>query len=230
MKKSISLILLLCMVLSGCGKSSTDASSEEVVLADNQSLKYGQVTTINGNEITIALANEVSSSDIQSQRGNRGQSTADPSATGEAGKEQGGSGGNPPSGDGSTGQAPGSDQADGQTPPDMNGGSSQGAMPGTDSSTDSKSSAADSASSSSKNKQNKPDKSNSSSDESTQSKVMYQLTGEEETLTIPVGTTVTTSLGTKTTFSRIAVDDTLKLLMEKNDAGEDVIVGVWIVA
>ncbi len=56
------------------------------------------------------------------------------------------------------------------------------------------------------------------------------MTGEEENLTIPVGTAVTTMLGTVTTFSRIAVDDTLKLIIEKDGNGDDVVVGVYIVA
>lgn len=253
MKKSIALLLLMCMVLAGCGKTSTESGSDEVVPAENQSLKYGQVTKINGNEITIALAKEVSASDMQSQRGNKNNGASAPSATGDANASAGGtqpsndtsqqgsapSGenaqqGTAPSGDPSQGGgAPGGDgTAGGGTPPDMNGGGGRGDMSSSDSSTDSQNapSASGSTDTSSSDRQNKTDKGSSSSNDSTQNRVMYQLTGEEETLTIPVGTAVVTSLGTTTTFSRIATDDTLKLLMQKNDAGEEVIVGVWIVA
>ena len=53
---------------------------------------------------------------------------------------------------------------------------------------------------------------------------------EEETVTvqIPVGTPVTTRLGTETTFSRLAVGDNIKMLVQEED-GEQVILEVWIV-
>ena len=55
------------------------------------------------------------------------------------------------------------------------------------------------------------------------------LTGEEETMLIPVGTTVTTQLGTTTTFSRLATGDMIKILLEKDENGKDVIVGIWMI-
>ena len=53
---------------------------------------------------------------------------------------------------------------------------------------------------------------------------------EEETVTvqIPVGAKVTTRLGTETTFSRLAAEDCIALVMEK-DGSEEVIVAVYIV-
>lgn len=62
-----------------------------------------------------------------------------------------------------------------------------------------------------------------------QDQVMYTLTGETVTTLIPVGTVVTTQLGTETTFSRLAVGDMLKIKLGTNDAGETVILAIWIV-
>ena len=45
---------------------------------------------------------------------------------------------------------------------------------------------------------------------------------------IPVGTNVTTKLGTVTTFSRLAADDYVALVIEK-DGDEDVIAAVYII-
>lgn len=58
--------------------------------------------------------------------------------------------------------------------------------------------------------------------------VTYQLTDETITAQIPVGTDVTTKLGTVTTFSRLASGDCVALVTEK--AGEErIIVAVYII-
>ena len=58
---------------------------------------------------------------------------------------------------------------------------------------------------------------------------IYNLTGKKAEYMIPVGTSVTTQLGAVTTFSRLAAGDYVKLLMEKDVNGNDVIVQIWIV-
>lgn len=50
--------------------------------------------------------------------------------------------------------------------------------------------------------------------------------GETKEYEIPVGTTVTTKLGTETTFARLNEGNRIALLLEK---GTDVIKAVWIV-
>ena len=62
-----------------------------------------------------------------------------------------------------------------------------------------------------------------------QNRTFYQLIGEEKTLLIPVGTAVTTPLGTQTTFSSIAVDDMLKLVVEEDIEGGETVTAIWIV-
>lgn len=56
----------------------------------------------------------------------------------------------------------------------------------------------------------------------------YEQTGESVMVQIPVGTQVTTKLGTVTTFSRLAAGDTIKMLMQEEN-GEQVVVEIWIV-
>lgn len=51
---------------------------------------------------------------------------------------------------------------------------------------------------------------------------------EEKIMTIPVGTSVYTKLGTTTTFSRLATGDEVTILIE--DDGTESIVKVWITA
>lgn len=61
------------------------------------------------------------------------------------------------------------------------------------------------------------------------SAVTYTETGETASYTVPVGTTVTTALGTETNFSGLAEGNTIKIVLEKDDSGNDVVVGIWIV-
>ncbi|MBO7472858.1 MAG: hypothetical protein J6U00_02455 [Ruminococcus sp.] len=56
----------------------------------------------------------------------------------------------------------------------------------------------------------------------------YTLTGEQEELRIPVGTTVTTSLGVKTDFDVLSAGDIIKCSIEKDTEGNDVVTEVWI--
>lgn len=53
--------------------------------------------------------------------------------------------------------------------------------------------------------------------------------GETKTWMIPVGTDVVTKLGTTTTFARLSSSDTIQMLMQKNETGDDSILKIWIV-
>ena len=57
---------------------------------------------------------------------------------------------------------------------------------------------------------------------------IYRVGDETVTAYIPVGTDVTTKLGTVTTFSRLAAEDYVALVMEK-DGDEEIIMAVYIV-
>lgn len=57
----------------------------------------------------------------------------------------------------------------------------------------------------------------------------YAETDETGQMQIPVGTQVETKLGTVTTFSRLAGGDRIKMLLQKDDSGSDVLLKIWIV-
>ncbi len=57
----------------------------------------------------------------------------------------------------------------------------------------------------------------------------YTLTGEEQQIRIPVGATVTTALGVETDFDVLKTGDMIKYTTKKDDDGNEVITAVWIV-
>ena len=54
------------------------------------------------------------------------------------------------------------------------------------------------------------------------------MSGETKTTYIPVGVTVHTTEDKETTFLRLASGDVIKILMETNAAGEEVIEEIWM--
>ena len=52
--------------------------------------------------------------------------------------------------------------------------------------------------------------------------------GETVTTLIPVGVTVHTTSDAKTTFQRLVSGDMIKILMETNADGEEVIIEIWM--
>lgn len=80
---------------------------------------------------------------------------------------------------------------------------------------------------SSKSKSTSKSKSNTNSKK--KSMTMYTSTNKSATMTIPVGTDVITSLGNKTTFSRLSNGDVIKMIVETDQDGNKVIVGIWMV-
>ena len=111
---------------------------------------------------------------------------------------------------GGQGDAPGN-------PPDANG------MQDQQNSTSDNSTGSDS----SKSKSTSKSKSNTNSKK--KGMTMYTSTNKSATMTIPVGTDVITSLGNKTTFSRLSNGDVIKMIVETDQDGNKVIVGIWMV-
>lgn len=254
-KRKITVLFLIAgLLFSGCGKSdasdATDISS--VKLKSNQKIVIGKITEIAGNEMTYTILKKVSaksSSSDQSKSGNSGNapdqnghgndssnagntpdqssSSNDSSNSGNA-SDQGsndndssnGSGGMPAmqNGSSSQGQMPSGGQGDAPgNPPDANGMQDQ-QNSNSDSST---------GSDSSKSKSTSRSKSNTNSKK--KSMTMYTSTNKSATMTIPVGTDVITSLGNKTTFSRLSNGDVIKMIVETDQDGNKVIVGIWMV-
>ena len=84
MRKMICLCITGILLLSGCGKSAQagTGAAEETALKDNQEVVYGQIETIVGNDMTIALA-EAEETEVQGK--SPAQMTEEPtSADGES--------------------------------------------------------------------------------------------------------------------------------------------------
>lgn len=72
------------------------------------------------------------------------------------------------------------------------------------------------------------DPSNISQNKENSGSSKYTLTGEQEEIRIPVGTTVTTSLGVKTNFDALSEGDIIKCSVTKSDDGDEIVTEVWI--
>lgn len=123
---------------------------------------------------------------------------------------------------GNSGNAPdqssnSNDSSNAGNPPDANG------MQDQQNSTSDSSTGLDS----SKSKSTSKSKSNTNSKK--KGMTMYTSTNKSATMTIPVGTDVITSLGNKTTFSRLSNGDVIKMIVETDQDGNKVIVGIWMV-
>lgn len=222
-KRKITVLFLIAgLLLSGCGKSdasdATDISS--VKLKSSQKIVIGKITEIAGNEMTYTIlkkASAKSSSSDQSKNSNSGNA---PDQGSNDNDSSNGSGGMPAmqNGSSSQGQMPSGGQGDAPgNPPDANGMQDQ------------QNSNSDSSTGSDSSKSKSTSKSKSNTNSKKKSMTMYTSTNKSATMTIPVGTDVITSLGNKTTFSRLSNGDVIKMIVETDQDGNKVIVGIWMV-
>ncbi len=194
-KKTKVAIIITILVLASVGctitgimiwKNKRDVPKE--TLGKNQSYVYGQIESIAGNDMKLALAEEVTEEQTNRKWGNfESRPNKDSDSKGSQGFFD-------------PNQMPGGQMPEGQMP--------GGQRPGDNSSSNSKDS-------------------DSSKDSTTVT--TYKLTGEKAEYMIPVKTSVTTQLGAVTTFSRLATGDYVKLLLDKDENGNDIIVQIWIV-
>ena len=235
MKKMIATALMLTLAasLASCGAKANAADKEYI---------YGKIDSVSGNDIVLLLAdyNEKSDSKSDKDDNNDNEKNAEKTSgekTRSFSKPENGEmpegfdpsqfGGNMPEG---FSKPEGGDMPDGFDPSQFGGDMPEGFskpedgdMPdGFDPSKFSgeKPSGSDRSNGNKKSDSKRSDKSSSSS--------KYSLTGETEELRIPVGTTVTTSLGVKTDFDALSAGDIIKCSIEKNSDGEDIITEVWI--
>lgn len=200
-------MVLIVGLFAGCGEKETGG---DVAAGENQRLAYAVVTGIEGNDITymevdesqLNLSDEASSESSDSdQKQRQTDGTEMPQMSSEM---QGGNGQMP---DRSDMSEMGSEMPDMEnfTPPDGTG--------------DSSSSGGDITSSGTSTPQG-----------SRQGGMgMMGMTGSTVSSQIPVGVTVHTTADTKTTFSRIQSGDVLKILLETDDDGNEVIIEIWMV-
>ena len=244
---TIILFLLICGI--GIGgfiiwmRQKQSATEEEIAVKENQSLIVARIYTINGNEITFAEAEEMDLSyrragEMGENNGaskNSGKETESSIDENQNGEEKNASLDNSLGG----AQMPQGSMGESRGRPDgsMTGGgerSSEGMLGGRNKQDDGGISGGDMANGDSLGNSDFRFSSGRQEESETESgktknKTIYRVTGEEQTMLIPVGTTVTTQFGTTTTFSRLAAGDTVKILLEKNENNKEIIVGIWMI-
>ena len=243
----------------------------EIKKSAGQEVVIAQITSIKGNEITYAVAEEVMDEETRVGEDTKVESKEEfaqnqrpqsPGAQGERPSRDGQSGGEMPSFDGSSmpdmsqmpgggempswggegmpsfdgsnmpdmSQMPGGGEMpswggegmpsfDGSNMPDMSQIPGGGEMPSFGGGGEMPSRGQQGSSSSS---------GRSETNQFTYDNKTYRIGSESITTYIPVGTDVTTKLGTVTTFSRLAADDYVALVIEK-DGDEEVIAAVYII-
>ncbi len=225
-KKIFIICMVLCIVAGICGCTYL-YSKEETALKENQRYAYAYITSVQGNEVTYVEVDEslvVSEEDTEnneksekskdsSEESNTEEKQADSDDTAEnkaGGQSSDSFGGERPSG----GEAPSGDfemPSGGEAPSGDFEMPSGGEAPSGDFEMPS-------------------DGEKSSSDSSRGGKDnMFSMMGTETVTTyIPVGVTVHTADDKKTTFSRLYSGDIVKMLLETNADGEEVIVEIWM--
>lgn len=254
-KRKITMLFLIAgLLFSGCGKSdasdATDISSVE--LKSNQKIVIGKITEIAGNEMTYTILKKASAKSSFSDQSKSGNSGNAPDQNGNGNDSS--NAGNTPDQSSSSNDSSNSGNASDQGSNDndssngsggmlamQNGSSSQGQMPSggqgdapgnppdANGMQDQQNSNSDSSTGSDSSKSKSTSKSKSNTNSKKKSMTMYTSTNKSATMTIPVGTDVITSLGNKTTFSRLSNGDVIKMIVETDQDGNKVIVGIWMV-
>ena len=240
-KRKITMLFLIAgLLFSGCGKSdasdATDISSIE--LKSNQKIVIGKITEIAGNEMTYTILKKVSaksSSSDQSKSGNSGNAP-DQSSNSNDSSNAGNTPDQSSSSNDSSNSGNASDQGSNGNDSNNSGntsGQSKNGNSSSSSSSDTKGSNNDfggmPAMQNGSSKSKSTSKSKSNTNRKKKSMTMYTSTNKSATMTIPVGTDVITSLGNKTTFSRLSNGDVIKMIVETDQDGNKVIVGIWMV-
>ncbi|CDA87358.1 putative uncharacterized protein [Clostridium sp. CAG:230] len=214
-KRKITMLFLIAgLLFSGCGKSdasdATDISSIE--LKSNQKIVIGKITEIAGNEMTYTILKQASAKSSSSDQSKNSNSGNAPDQNGHGNDSS--NTGNTPDQSSSSNDSSNSGNASDQGSNDNDSSNGSGGMPAMQNG-------------SSKSKSTSKSKSNTNSKK--KSMTMYTSTNKSATMTIPVGTDVITSLGNKTTFSRLSNGDVIKMIVETDQDGNKVIVGIWMV-
>ena len=187
----------------------------ESALGDHQKYVYAYVSSIEGNEVTYMEVDEsvAKAAEERAKEKAEAEDDAGSDSTGQGDKSDGGTGsaGQSDKNDGGTGSAGQSDKSGGigsdedksgmGTPPDMDGSSGGDQTP--------------------------PDMDSTEMPQGAPGG-MSDMTGETVTTMIPVGVTVHTTSDTTTTFSRLASGDLLKILVETDTDGNEVIEEIWM--
>lgn len=248
MKKKVTIVVVIVLVIvliAVCVMWRIGGVETESALGDHQKYVYAYVSSIEGNEVTYM---EVDESVAKAEDGDGSDSTGQGDKS-DGGTDSAGQSGKNDGGTDSTGQSDksGSTGSDGDksgmgTPPGMDGSSGGGQTPPdmSGASTD-----IESTEQSGQNQAPSDMGSTSTDTESTEQSGQMQMPPDMDstempqgapggmadmtvTTMIPVGVTVHTTSDTTTTFSRLASGDLLKILVETDTDGNEVIEEIWM--
>lgn len=218
MKKKVTIVVVIVLVIvliAACVMWRIGGVETESALGDHQKYVYAYVSSIEGNEVTYMEVDEsvAKAAEERAKEKTEAEDDAGSDSTGQGDKSDGGTGsaGQSDKNDGGTGSAGQSDKSGGigsdedksgmGTPPDMDGSSGGDQTP--------------------------PDMDSTEMPQGAPGG-MSDMTGETVTTMIPVGVTVHTTSDTTTTFSRLASGDLLKILVETDSDGNEVIEEIWM--
>lgn len=218
MKKKVTIVVVIVLVIvliAACVMWRIGGVETESALGDHQKYVYAYVSSIEGNEVTYMEVDEsvAKAAEERAKEKAKAEDGAGSDSTGQGDKSDGGtdSAGQSDKNDGGTGSAGQSDKSGGigsdedksgmGTPPDMDGSSGGDQTP--------------------------PDMDSTEMPQGAPGG-MSDMTGETVTTMIPVGVTVHTTSDTTTTFSRLASGDLLKILVETDSDGNEIIEEIWM--
>ena len=249
MKKKVTIVVVIVLVIvliAACVMWRIGGVETESALGDHQKYVYAYVSSIEGNEVTYMEVDEsgAKAAEERAKEKAKAEDGAGSDSTGQGDKSDGGTGsagqsdksggtgsdedksgmGTPPDMDGSSGGD--------QTPPDMSGASTD--IESTEQSgqnqapSDMGSTSTDTESTEQSGQMQMPPDMDSTEMPQGAPGGMSDMTGETVTTMIPVGVTVHTTSDTTTTFSRLASGDLLKILVETDSDGNEIIEEIWM--
>lgn len=206
MKKKVTIVVVIVLVIvliAACVMWRIGGVETESALGDHQKYVYAYVSSIEGNEVTYMEVDEsvAKAAEERAKEKAKAEDGASSDSTGQGDKSDGGtdSAGQSDKNDGGTGSD--EDKSGMGTPPDMDGSSGGDQTP--------------------------PDMDSTEMPQGAPGG-MSDMTGETVTTMIPVGVTVHTTSDTTTTFSRLASGDLLKILVETDSDGNEIIEEIWM--
>ena len=237
MKKKVTIVVVIVLVIvliAACVMWRIGGVETESALGDHQKYVYAYVSSIEGNEVTYMEVDEsvAKAAEERAKEKAKAEDGAGSDSTGQGDKSDGGTGsdedksgmGTPPDMDGSSGGD--------QTPPDMSGASTD--IESTEQSgqnqapSDMGSTSTDTESTEQSGQMQMPPDMDSTEMPQGAPGGMSDMTGETVTTMIHVGVTVHTTSDTTTTFSRLASGDLLKILVETDSDGNEIIEEIWM--
>ena len=205
MKKKVTIVVVIVLVIvliAACVMWRIGGVETESALGDHQKYVYAYVSSIEGNEVTYMEVDEsvAKAAEERAKEKTEAEDDAGSDSTGQGDKSDGGTGSAGQS-DKSGGTGSDEDKSGMGTPPDMDGSSGGDQTP--------------------------PDMDSTEMPQGAPGG-MSDMTGETVTTMIPVGVTVHTTSDTTTTFSRLASGDLLKILVETDSDGNEIIEEIWM--